>query len=151
MRKLKFSINKADPEMMKLIENCDKKVLAEWAIVCAKRVLPYFKTECPYDLRPQEALVTLKDWIKTGKFSMEFIRKASLDSHRAAKEIGNVTPGASVAHACGQAVATAHVARHAYGSAIYAQQAIFRKTNSVEKADDERNWQYKKLLSFLNN
>jgi hypothetical protein len=45
-------------------------------------------------------------------------------------------------------VATAHVPRHAYGSAIYAQQAISRATNpdDAEAAVvKERDWQYEHL------
>jgi len=63
---------------------------------------------------------------------MAVIRKASLDSHAAAKEIGNDTPAASAAHAAGQAVATAHVPLHAFGSANYALQALYRDFNVVE-------------------
>lgn len=151
MTRLQFSLAKKDPEMWDLVLKTDKKVLAKWAIDCAKRVLPYFEEKYPLDKRPQTALKTLDQWIKTGEFHMAVIRKASLDSHRAAKDIGNNSPAASVAHACGQAVATAHVPRHAYGSAIYAQQAIFRTNESsdaTEENNQERNWQYHHLMEL---
>lgn len=45
---------------------------------------------------------------------MADIRKASLNSHAAAREVGEDSPARSAARACGQAVATAHVLRHAY-------------------------------------
>ena len=54
----------------------------------------------------------------------------------------------------GQAVATAHVPRHAYGPAIYAQQAIYRATNPSEAAAaaaQERDWQYQHLLELGEN
>src|SRR6185369_7257416 len=104
--------------------------------------------EYPKDKRPQTAIVELKAWILTGIFKMSVIRKASLDSHAAAKEIGNDSPAASVAHACGQAVATAHVAKHALGSALYALQAIYRATDSEEEVEKERKWQYDHLLAL---
>ena len=51
---------------------------------------------------------------------MATIRGASLSAHAAAKE--NEDP-AAIAAAAGQAVATAHVAQHAYRSAYYALRA----------------------------
>jgi hypothetical protein len=45
-------------------------------------------------------------------------------------------------------VATAHVSRHAYGPAIYAQQARYRATNSMDAVERERNWQYHHLLAL---
>jgi len=149
MKKSKFSIAKKDPEMMELVRITNQKTLAQWAIDCAKRVLPYFEDKYPKDNRPRQALETLKEWIKTGIFKMSVIRKASLDSHAAARDCVEDSPAKSAARACGQAVATAHVSRHAYGSAIYAQQAIFRASNlnDTEKAaSKERDWQYKRLV-----
>jgi hypothetical protein len=148
IKKLKFSIAHRDEEILDLVNKTDKKILAVWAIDCAERVLHYFEKKYPKDKRPQKALETLKTWIETGMFKMAVIRKASLDSHTAAREIGEDNPARSVARATGQAVATAHVPRHAYGSAIYAQQAIFRATNSLDEAGKERNWQYKHLVEL---
>jgi hypothetical protein len=130
--------------MVALMEGVDKMILVQWAIDCAERVLPYFEEKYPHDKRPRIAIDTLKEWMKTGVFKMAVIRKASLDSHAAAKEIGNDSAAASAAHASGQAVATAHVWTHAIGPAIYAQQAIHR-ANEAENADlavrNELKWQ----------
>jgi hypothetical protein len=85
---------------------------------------------------------------------MTVIRKASLDAHAAARDVGADTPARSAACAAGQAVATAHVSRHAYGSAIYAQQAIFRASHPAEAeaaASSERDWQYAHLLPLREN
>ena len=81
---------------------------------------------------------------------MSVIRKASLDSHAAAREVGEDNSARSAARACGQAVATAHVPRHAYGSAIYAQQAVFRAnpSNPDESAARERDWQHRRLMEL---
>jgi hypothetical protein len=92
-------------------------------------------------------------WINTGVFSMAAIRKASLGSHTAAREVGEDNAARSTARAAGQAVATAHVAGHSYGSAVYSQQAVFRAVNPSEAdaaAIEERNWQYRHLLDLLN-
>lgn len=144
----KFSIARKDEEMVGLVEKSDKKTLAIWAVDCAERVLPYFEKTKPKDKRPRKAIETLRNWIDTGEFKMSIIRKASLDAHAAAREAGEDCPARSAARACGQAVATAHVPRHSYGSAIYAQQAIYRATNSMDAVMGERNWQYYHLLEL---
>jgi hypothetical protein len=145
MRESKFSIARKDEEMVGLVEKSDKRTLALWAVDCAERVLPYFEKVKPEDNRPRKAVETLRAWINTGEFKMTTIRKASLDAHAAAREVGEDNPARSAARACGQAVATAHVPRHSYGSAIYAQQAIYRATNSMDAAQSERNRQYHHL------
>ena len=82
---------------------------------------------------------------------MAVIRQASLASHAAAREVGDDNAARSAARAAGQAVATAHVPRHAYGPAVYAQQAIYRATNPSD-ADaaiaKEREWQLQHLLDL---
>jgi hypothetical protein len=151
MKKSKFSIAHKDEEMLALIGQTDHKTLAVWAIDCAERVLPYFEEKYPQDPRPRQAIETLQEWIRTGMFKMSVIRKTSLDSHAAAREVGEDSPARSAARAAGQAVATAHVPSHAYGPAVYAQQAIHR-ARSAEVADaavaQERDWQYQRLVKL---
>ncbi len=151
MGKAKFSIAHNDDEMLALVQDTDQKTLAVWAIDCAERVLPYFEQQFPEDQRPRHALQALQAWIDTGVFKMAAIRKASLDAHAAARDVGADTPARSAARAAGQAVATAHVPRHAYGPAVYAQQAIYRAAEPAE-ADAavarERDWQYHHLLQL---
>jgi Imm-5 like putative immunity protein len=154
MEKSKFSITHKDEEMLELIKDTDHKTLAIWAIDCAERVLPYFEEKYPEDHRPRQAIEALQAWINTGVFTMAGIRKASLDSHAAAREVGEDNAARSAARATGQAVATAHVPRHAYGPAVYAQQAIYRATNPSETdaaIAKERDWQYKHLLQLREN
>ena len=151
MERKKFTITHKDEEMLELVKNTDHKILAVWAIECAERVLPYFEEKYPEDHRPRHAIEALQAWIQTGVFKMAVIRQASLASHAAARDVGEDHAARSAARAAGQAVATAHVPRHAYGPAVYAQQAIYRATNPSE-ADaaiaKERDWQYKHLLDL---
>jgi hypothetical protein len=151
MAKPKFSIAHKDEEMLALVSKTDQKTLALWAIDCAERVMPFFEEKYPQDNRPRQALNTLQTWLDTGVFKMAVIRKASLDAHAAARDVGEDSPARSAARAAGQAVATAHVARHAYGPAIYAQQAIHRASTPVEAdaaAARERDWQYQHLVEL---
>lgn len=151
MRKSKFSLVQHKAYFLALVEKTDQKILAAWAIDCAERVLPYFEQQYPEDQRPRQALETLQVWIDTGVFKMAVIRKASLDAHAAARDVGADNPARSAARAAGQAVATAHVPTHAIGAAIYGLQAIYRASDSAE-ADAavarERDWQYRHLMEL---
>jgi hypothetical protein len=152
MRRSRFSLARnRDERIEELVRRTDHRTLAVWAIDCAERVLPYFEEECPKDNRPREAIETLQKWMCTGAFRMAVIRKASLASHAAAREVGEDNAARSAARAAGQAVATAHVPTHSIGAAIYALQAIHRATNSSD-ADaviaKERAWQYQHLLEL---
>jgi hypothetical protein len=137
-----------DDRLGELVRNASHKTLAVWAIDCTKRVLPYFEGKYPADLRPRRAIETLQTWIENGVFRMAVIRKASLDAHAAARDVGEDSIARSAARAAGQAVATAHSA----GSAIYALQGIYRATDSgsaVAAVAKEREWQYRHLLELM--
>ncbi len=118
MAKSKFSLAAEKAFFLELVEKTDHKILAVWAIDCAERVLPYFEEKRPQDPRPRNALETLQTWINTGVFKMAVIRKASLDSHAAAREVGEDNAARAAARAAGQTVATAHVPTQAIGGAI---------------------------------
>jgi|SRR6185436_13392271 len=151
MKKSRFSLAKHKGEFLELVSKTDHKTLAVWAIDCAQRVKPYFEENYPEDHRPREAIETLQAWIQTGVFKMAVIRKASLSSHAAAREVGEDNAARSAAHGAGQAVATAHVPTHSIGAAIYALQAIHRVTDAAD-ADaavvKERDWQIQHLIEL---
>src|SRR6185503_10441788 len=151
MKKSKFSLAKHKNQFLELVNKTDQKTLALWAIDCAERVLPYFEENFPADPRPRQAIETLQAWIDTGVFNMAVIRKASLSSHAAARDIGEDNAARSAARAAGQAVATAHVPTHSIGAAIYALQSIHRVMDAAE-ADaavaKERDWQFRHLLEL---
>jgi hypothetical protein len=145
-----FSLKRHKDEFLELVKKTDRKTLAVWAVDCAERVMPYFEEKYPGDRRPREAIEALQAWIDTGVFRMAVIRKASLASHAAAREVGEDDAARSAARAAGQAVATAHVPTHSIGAAIYALQAIHRATGSDADAAvaRERDWQYRRLLEL---
>ena len=154
MKKSKFSLAYKDEALVALITKTDHQTLARWAIGCVERVLPYFEEKFPQDQRPRIAIDTLQTWIQTGVFKMAVIRKASLDSHAAAREVGEDSAARSAARAAGQAVATAHVRTHAIGAANYSLQAIHRAGNAEEvdlAVEKERAWQYQHLLELGKN
>lgn len=136
---------------MKKYSNEDQKLMATWAADCAERVLPFFEDAYPADDRPRKALETCRTWVRTGVFKMSEIRGASLSSHAAARAVKENDPALFAARAAGQAVATAHVAQHAYGGALYALKAIAtaNPTNAEEKVATERDWQSHHLPKHL--
>ena len=144
-----FSLKQHKDVFLELVKKTDHITLAVWAVDCAEHVMPYFEDKYPEDRRPREAIEALQAWIDTGVFRMAVIRRASLASHAAAREVGEDNAARSAARAAGQAVATAHVPTHSIGAAIYALQAIHRAVGSPD-ADtavaEERDWQYRHLL-----
>jgi hypothetical protein len=150
--KSKFSVTFKDESIVKLVRKTDHKTVAIWAADCVERVMPHFEEKYPEDNRPRRAIEALRRWIQTGTFKMADIRKASLDAHAAAREVGEDNAARSAARAAGQAVATAHVPTHSIGAANYALQAIHRTASfsDVEAAiAKERNWQHQHLLDLI--
>jgi hypothetical protein len=116
--------------------------LMKWGCDCAEHVLPLFGEKI--DERLTHALIVGEAWTR-GQASVGYARKASLDAHAVARESSNPT-AIAVAHAVGQAVATAHMADHSLGAAWYALKA----TKSAGKsAEAERGWQNEKLPSEI--
>ena len=149
MKKSKIAIT--NPRVGKIAELAKKtnhKLLATWGLDCAGRVLPYFDSKYPKDKRPKAAIETGRDWVRTGVFSMAVIRKASLDSHAAARDVMDDDVARSAARAAGQAVAAAHVPAHALAAAAYAA-TVIRDSVAPSKAETavakERKWQFEHL------
>jgi hypothetical protein len=71
--------------------------------------------------------------------------KASLSSHAVARESADPI-SIAVARSIAQAVATAHMADHSLGAAIYALKAVKFASKSV---DAERKWQNEQLPSEI--
>ena len=151
MERPRFSVTYKDKSVVELVERTDHRIVAVWAIDCVERVMSHFEEIYPDDNRPRIAIKTLQAWINTGNFNMATIRTASLDSHAAAREVGDDNAARSAARAAGQAVAAAHVPTHSIGAANYALQALFRaaETRDAEAAvAKERDWQYKRLVAL---
>jgi len=140
-----------DGQIAELGVKTDHATLAIWACDCAERVLPYFEEAYPEDERPRLAIDAGRAWVSTGVFHMANTRKASLDSHAAAREAGDYSAARSAARAAGQAVAAAHAAGHAIAAAVYAATAVRDGARAAEAdaaVTTEREWQYLHLLEL---
>jgi hypothetical protein len=127
----------------------DQKTLALWAADCAEHVLPFFEEKYPTDNRPKRAIEACRAWAETGVFKMAAIRKASLDSHAAARDAGNGSAACYAARSAGQAVVTAHVPTHSVGAAVYAIKAAAAHSGLIEAGlVEERDWQRQRLVAY---
>jgi hypothetical protein len=116
--------------------------LIKWACGCAEHVLPLFGEKL--DDRLKNALWIAKEWEK-GNAPVGDAMKASLAAHALARE--SSTPASiAVARAAGHAVATAHMADHSLGAALYALKAV---KNAGQSIDAERKWQNEQLSSEI--
>jgi hypothetical protein len=112
--------------------------LMKWAIACAEKIMPLFGQVT--DPRLINAMNVAEKWCN-GEATVGEARKASVEAIAAARE--SVDPvSVAVARAVGHAVATAHMADHSLGPALYGLKAVKSAGLSVA---DHRLWQIKQL------
>ena len=112
--------------------------LIKWACACAEHVLPLIGEKT--DHRITYAMFIAQEWEK-GNASTGDAMKASRNAHAAARESAEPVTTA-IARAAGHTVATAHMADHSLGSALYALKAV---KNAGKSVDAERKWQNEQL------
>ncbi len=113
-----------------------------WACICTEHVFPLLGGTS--DERLTNALLIAREWAN-GNATVGEAMKASVGAHAVAREFTDPALIA-VARAVGHAVATAHMADHSLGAAIYALKAIKYAGKSIEK---EREWQNEQLPSEI--
>ena len=121
-----------------LLKKEQHRQLMEWGCDCAEHVLYLSGKEI--DKRLEYAIIVAKEWIK-GNASVGDTRDASVGAHMVARETSNST-SIAVARSVGHAVATAHMADHSLGAALYALKAVKSAGKSIEV---ERTWQNEQL------
>ncbi len=112
------------------------RLLALWAADCAEHILTFFKTK---DERPWTAVKAARAWT-IGEISVGEARKAAVNAHAAARESSELAQ-VYVARAAGHAVATAHMADHAPGAAVYAIKALRAAEHTEASIQQEHKWQ----------
>lgn len=122
-----------------LLSKEDHQKLVKWGRKCSEHVLTLI--DGTIDQRILNAIDIARKWedgnVKTGE-----AMKASVSAHKCAREASNSVVIA-VARSVGHAVATAHMADHSIGAALYALKAVKAAGNSIE---EERKWQKEELL-----
>ncbi len=117
-----------------LLTGEDHRKLMWWARQCCLHVLPLLGA--PPEERLADALSIAEAW-EAGQVKVGIAMKASVAAHAVAREQSNPT-AVAIARAIGQTVATAHMADHSLGGALYALKAVQAAGRSVQ---DERAWQ----------
>lgn len=121
------------------------RLLAEWSVACAERVLPLFEREAPGDRRPHEVLDVARAWIR-GEVPMKTAHRATFAANSAGRDLPD--PAKFAALSVGQAVAVAHVAAHDLRAAAYAigsAQAAAPAPDREAVRLAERGWQRAQL------
>jgi hypothetical protein len=112
--------------------------LIRWARKCSEHVLPLIHEDI--DKRLRYALHIAEEWenenVKTGE-----AMKASLGAHEVARESSDPVIIAA-ARSIGHTVATAHMADHSPGGALYALKAVKLAGKSI---NEESQWQARQL------
>lgn len=116
--------------------------LIKWACDCVEHVLPLLDGKL--DDRLKNALLIAKEWEK-GNATVGDARSAAFGAIALANESSNPI-SIAIARAAGQAVATAHMADHSLGAAVYALKAV---KNAGKSIDTERKWQNELLPSEI--
>jgi hypothetical protein len=125
-----------------LLKKDQHRQLVKWACICCEHVLPLCNETV--DERLINALLIAKEWA-SGNAKVGDAMKASVASHATAREFVNPI-SIAVARSIGQAVATAHMADHSLGAAMYALKAVKFANKSIEA---ERKWQNEQLPSEI--
>lgn len=120
------------------LSGTNHRKLMKWARKCSEHVLPLPGKNV--DDRLTAALDIARKW-ENEKVPTGEAMKASRSAHAAARDYTDPV-SIAVARSIGHCVATAHMADHSLGAALYALKAIKSAGKSIDK---ERAWQNKQL------
>ena len=121
-----------------LLTKVNHHKLIRWAGECSEHVLSLIDGDI--DKRLLYALHVAKEW-ENENVTVGEAMKASIGAHAVARESSSPT-SIAVARSVGHAVATAHMADHSLGGALYALKAVKLAGKSI---DTERKWQNEQL------
>ncbi len=119
--------------------------LIRWARECSEHVLSLINGEI--DKRLLDALHIADEWENENVSTGEAM-KASLRAHAVSREYSDPA-SIAVARSVGHTVATAHMADHSLGGAMYALKAAGLVGKSIDKEQDWQNKQLQKLPSDI--
>jgi hypothetical protein len=140
---------KRDPDLFKLINAADQKILAVWSMDCLGRGRYLFCKDYEENEIIDKALDILKLWIDGG-ITMWEARKYCWTVLKAAREMEKRDKAAcQILRACSHTLAVCHVKTHCEGTCIYVLSAIQHRYGDKDDAqklmDEERAWQINRL------
>lgn len=119
-------------ELASLIGRMPRKAVVLWALEMAGEAVGALEARHPAEARPRVALEMSWKWA-AGEVKMPAARRAILDCHGVAKEMGSAADVARC-HAVGQACGTVHANGHAIGFPVYELTALVREAG-LENCD----------------
>lgn len=135
-------------ELAHTIENADQVALCKWAIVIARRVLPYLDAEFPDCVVIRDGFA-IQEQRQLGLVRMHDVRQAGFKIHALARQCRTET-ARNAARAAGQAVGVGHMKEHALVCSDYVIKAI--NSDPDKDIDDvrlERDFQTAELLKII--
>jgi hypothetical protein len=122
------------------LSEADRRLVAEWAALCAERALPLFEAERPDDGRPRAAIARAFAFARGELNIAAEIRQRFAGGGAAGA--ARSPAAAAAARAAGQAAAVCHMGAHALGAAAYAAKAAsLAASGRTQAADNEIDWQ----------
>ncbi len=130
------------------LAEADRRRAADWAAICANRVLHLFEAERPEDSRPRDAIARAQAFARGDLDAATGIRQR-FGGGSAGSEARSPAAVAA-ARAAGQASAVCHMGAHALGAAAYAVKAAALAAPEWQSAvEDEIDWQMAQLSPEL--
>lgn len=127
-----------------LTDRADQITLCRWALIIARRVLPYLEQEFPDCQVIQEGFAIQQQW-QAGLVRMHDVRQAGFRIHEIARQCRSDT-AKYAARAAGQAVGVGHMREHAMVCSDYVIKTL--NCDPVKNSDDirrEREFQLEEL------
>ena len=122
--------------------------LAQWAILCAKHVLLYSKSEFPANEAIANGFRINELW-QNGQATVHQVRQAGFEIHEVARQCQSKVAKSAI-RAAGQAVGVGRMREHAMVASDYAIKTIqLAFANDLDKITEERQWQLNQLKQFL--
>lgn len=126
------------------LDDADRRLLAQWAVACAERVVGLFTADAPEVATVREAVARARRYADGESSAAEEIA-SRMEAVKAAATARDPA-GAAAARSVAQASAVAHMGAHALGAAAYAVKAVsLSEATRPEAAREEVAWQLARL------
>lgn len=139
----KLARSSFDEAILELVLMSEQKTLIIWAYMCADRVKVAVHQK-EYQELFAECFCASVAWVYNS-VSIKDMRDLSFRLHSVARDLSDDPAAEHAMRALGHAVATAHVAKHAYNASVYAATSVGNIGGDVEV---ERAMQYELLIDL---
>lgn len=134
-------------KLLEIAKTTEQIQLANWAISCAKHILPLKNEEINFEII-EFGFQTIKLW-QENKATVHEVRQAGFKIHEEARKCKTEITK-NILRTVGQAVGVGHMREHAMVCSDYAIKVIqLFYANDLEKITQERNWQINELLKII--